>query len=793
MTDDANNTASPNNNATGRGSKAGATGQPSAAFEQVFAQAAAVTPQLPSRPSGKATVGAAFLGLSLLAGVTVTAGLMPATAVGIAASSVVTNEWQSQPEDVPTPPLPGRTKLFTTNGDKIAEVFSTNRIPVGAAQQGTLVREAVVAIEDARFFTHAGVDPIGTLRAFVATSGGDSVQGGSTITQQYAKNLRLTQAAIEAGGEATVEDTAALTARSWKRKVAEAHLATQLEKSMSKDDILTGYLNVGYFGSGAYGIQAAAKRYYSVDASKLTLSQAATLAGVLQSPHVLDPRLNPDRSKVRRDLVLTAMANQGKITPEQAAAAKAEPIVLNPSLPEQGCQEAGRVWAMVCDSALTELKTAEWIGPEGQSMLRAGGLTVELSVDPATQADVTEAAADIIPSDHRVANAITMVEPGTGYIKGMASNRKFGSGPGATEIPLPTVKKFSPASTFKVFTLVAALEDGIPLSTVLPGGSSYVSEKFDNPPGGYHNAEGLSASNISIARATEISINTAYVQLEERVGIPAVADAAKRLGITSIGEPGSNNYPGKKEGTFTLGVRDVSVTDMAGAYAAIAAHGRWCPPTLVRSVKLPNGTVITNPVEQRCRQAVDPAVADTAASVLRGVVERGTGRPAALPGRPAAGKTGTGEDNGSAWFAGFTPQVAAAVWTGDPRSPRYTLHGVMGYETVYGSTLPADLWRAGMMSYLDGKPVRDLPSADPAYLLAPGRPVDDQIVMVDVVGQSIDDVEPTLRSRGLSVSITEDPGAGSGWVRPRAVVSQTPAAGTRIKPGSKVTLVVRTG
>lgn len=762
---------------------------PGVEFEELFAAGASQTPRSRKPNAAGRTLG--FAALAITAGLVVTAGLLPATAVGIAATGVVVNEWQAQPDNVPTPPLPGRTKLYSSDNKKVAEVFSTNRIPVPAEQQGTLVRQAVVAIEDARFYTHKGVDPIGTVRALVATSGGDSVQGGSTITQQYAKNLRLTQAAIEAGGEASEEDRAALTARSWKRKIAEAHLASQLEKQMSKDDILTGYLNVGYFGSGAYGIQAAAKRYYSVNATELTISQAATLAGVLQSPVSLDPRLNPERSIVRRNQVLNAMVAQGMITPVQAQAALAEPITLKPSLPAQGCQIAGRQWGMVCDSALSELKNADWLGAEGASLLRAGGLTVQLSVDPKAQKEVTKAAKAVIPSSHRVANAITMVEPGTGYIKGMASNRAFGEGKGATEIPLATVKKFSPASTFKLFTLVAALEDGVPLSTTLPGGSEYVSEKFDNPPGGYHNAEGLSGSNISISKATEISLNTAYVQLEERVGIPAIADSAKRLGITSIGKPGSNTYPGKKEGTFALGVRDVSVTDMAGAYAAIAAHGRWCPPTLVKSVTLPNGTVINNPVEQRCRQAVDPAVADTAASVLKGVIDNGTGKPAALPGRPAAGKTGTGEDNGSAWFAGFTPQLAAAVWTGDPRSPKYNLHGVMGYETVYGGTLPADLWRAGMMSYLADKPVRQLPGVDPAYLLAPGRPVDDQVIMIDVVGQSIEDAKPTLEARGLKVEVAQDPSGGGAWVRPGAVVAQTPPPGSRIAPGSTVKLTIR--
>ncbi|HAM22293.1 MAG TPA: hypothetical protein DCQ04_08455 [Actinobacteria bacterium] len=766
------------------------TKAPGAGLDEVFSAGAARTHQGARRPAVASRM-AKLTGLAVIAGAVVAAGLFPAAAVGIAATGVIHNEWENQPNSVPAPSLPGRTKLLTVDGKKVAEVFSTNRVPVSADQQGPWIRKAVVAVEDARFYSHSGVDPIGTMRALVATGGGDSVQGGSTITQQYAKNLRLTQAAIEAGGEATAETRDALTERSWKRKVAEAHLATVIEKSTSKEDILTGYLNVGYFGSGAYGIQAAARRYYSTDATKLTLSQAATLAGVLQSPVSLDPRLNPERTLVRRAQVLNAMAAQGMVTAAEAAQAQAEPITLALSLPEQGCQVAGRDWGMVCDGALRELKAADWLGPEATNLLRAGGLTVQLSVDPKTQKDVAAAAKDVIPADNRVANAITLVEPGTGYVKGMASNRAFGEGKGATEIPLAMAKKFSPASTFKLFTLVAALEDGIPLSTTLPGGSEYTSDKFDNPNGGYHNAEGLSASDVSISRATEMSINTAYVQLEERVGIPAVADTAKRLGITSIGKPGTSSYPGKKEGTFALGVRDVSVTDMAGAYAAIAAHGRWCPPTLVKSVTLPNGQVITNPVADRCRQAVDPAVADTAASVLQGVIDNGTGRPAALPGRPAAGKTGTGEDNGSAWFAGFTPQVAAAVWTGDPRSPRYTLHGVMGYETVYGSTLPADLWKAGMLSYLEDKPVRQLPGVDPAYLLAPGRPVDNQVIMIDIRGQSVDDADPTLRSRGLVVEVAADPNAGGAWVRSGTVVAQSPAPGARLAPGSTVKLTVR--
>ncbi|MEI8083371.1 MAG: penicillin-binding transpeptidase domain-containing protein, partial [Actinomycetes bacterium] len=311
---------------------------------------------------------------------------------------------------------------------------------------------------------------------------------------------------------------------------------------------------------------------------------------------------------------------------------------------------------------------------------------------------------------------------------------------------------------------------------------------FDNPPGGYHNTEGLSAENVTIPKATQLSINTAYVQLEEQVGVAAAADVARRMGIRNIPEPGHKGAPGKREGSFALGARDVSVTDMAGAYAAIANNGVWCPPTLIESVTLPNGSTIKNPSKAACRQAVDPAVADTTAQVLGTVVSDGTGKSAALPGRPAGGKTGTAEDDGAAWFAGFTPQIAAAVWTGDPRSPKYTLHGVMGLDTVYGGTLPADLWRASMISYLDKKPVIALPGIDPNYLLAPGPPAAGQITMVDVRGQSSDQAVAMLTALGLAPSTK--PVDRPALMPAGIVVEQSQRPGIALGPGAPVVLSI---
>ncbi len=732
----------------------------------------------------------ALITVAGIGGLVVTAGLLPNAAVGVAVTSQVLDAWNLQSNTIPAEALPGRTTIVTDKGAMIAEVFSVNRVPATAEGQGKNIREAVVSIEDARFFTHSGIDPVGTARALVATSGGEAIQGGSTINQQYAKNLRLAQAVLDGGGEADPAALEAATERSWQRKVAEAHLALLIEARMSKEDILTGYLNVVYFGAGAYGIEAAANRFFSVPSSQLTIPQAALLAGVLQSPAALDPRSNPEGAIQRRSQVLNAMVNSGHIAGEQAAEFSAEPIVLKTKLPDQGCSAAAAQWGMACDEALRELKTADWLEPRDKRLLRAGGMTVELTVDPKTQKTLNEAAADLIPSDHRVANAATLIEPSTGRIKAIGSNRKFGNGKGATEIPLATTSAFSPGSTFKLFTLVAVLEAGIPLSTILPAGNVHYSQVFDNPPGGYRNAEGLSASNVSIARATEMSINTAYVQLEEMVGIDAIANAARRLGVNSIGVPGSKNYPAKQEGSFVLGVRNVSVTEMAGAYAAIANHGRYCKPTLVNSVTRPDGTVIKNPSSEQCVQAVDPAVADSVAATLEGVVERGTGRSAQLGDRPAAGKTGTGEDAGSAWFAGFTPQLAGAVWTGDPRSPRYTLRNVLGYSTVYGGTLPAALWKSGMQGYLKGKPVERIAKVDPAYLLAPGAPRNDEILMMDVRGQTAQDASRALVARGLQTEIIEVSRDQAPWITPGTVIDQSRKPGDSLPPGTKVKITV---
>lgn len=726
--------------------------------------------------------------LAVLAGIVAMCGVLPMASSGAVVVKWAAREWQGLPKEPPQPSIPGRTTLLSPTGQVVAQVFAVNRIPVAAEAQSSYLRRAVVATEDAEFFAHHGVDLRGTARAGIKTLTHSGIQGGSTITQQYVKNLRLTQALVDGGGSTDSPQVMAATENSLRRKLIEARMAMKIEATTTKEDILTGYLNVSYLGQGAFGAEAAANRYFSKSAATLDIPQAALLAGLLQSPSRYDPIAHPEAAISRRAQVIGRMRDTGVITAAQAVAAQAAPIGLNPSAPRQGCEAARPGWAFVCDAALRELAGPQWAGTQARQLLGSGGLTVRLTVDPGAQANANRAAAHIIPATHRVANAVVMVEPGTGRVLAIGTNRRFGVGRGRTEIPLATTASFSPGSTFKLFTLTAALEAGIPLSTRLPAGSSYYSDVFDNPPGGYHNAEGLSGSNVTIPQATQRSLNTAYVQLAERVGVDAVADAARRLGIRSVPAPRKRRAPGRKEGSFVLGARDVSVMDMAGAYAAIAAHGRWCPPHVVATVTTPGGTE-ERFAEGSCRQAVAAPVADTISSVLGGVMTDGTGKAAALPERrPAAGKTGTSEDAGAAWFAGFTPQAAAAVWTGDPRSPRNTLHDVLGLPIVYGGTLPARLWKATLSAYLKGKPVLPLPGVDSAYLLGLGSTSLDSVLVPDVVGLPVDVAAARLTAAGLKSRA--DARAAGPPIPAGVVVEQTPRAGVSTAAGSEVKLSV---
>lgn len=675
--------------------------------------------------------------------------------------------------------LPGESVMLATDGTEIARFATYDRTPVSIADVSPWVPAALVATEDVRFYQHNGFDFIGLLRAVRHNAESDTQQGGSTITMQYIKNVTLLKAELSgdaAGVRRATESTIA-------RKITEVVKAIALERRLSKQQILEGYLNVVSFGSDAYGIQAAARRYFSTDAKDLTLSQAATLVGLLKAPTLLNPIRNAEGAIKRRNLVLDRMLSNGDITEEQAQQAKSEPLGVRATYPGRGCEAATGGWGTYCDAVLRELKAGTLLGAtqaEQDAAWQRGGLIIRTAMVPSVQIAARAAARANVPAVHRASAVVAVVKPGTGQVAALALSKDFGNGPGRTELPLATAPVTGPGSTMKLFTLSRAVSDGIPLTTVLRGGTTYTSPTLANPASGaFHNYNTSPASNVSIVQATTRSLNTAFVQLEERVGVLRIADLARRMGATAIPLAGPRAV-NADEGSFTLGAREIPVVQMATAYATVAANGLACPATLVTSVTTPAGTT---DVPSICQQVLTPAAARAVTWTLEQVTGEGTGRSARLPDRPVAGKTGTSQDVASAWFAGYTPDWATVVMVADPRGPKYPLINTLGHSRVYGGTIPAAVFVDTMTAIHRGLPVKPMvDTLDAEYLLA--EPSSLTRVVPDVTGMTVADAAAALIDAGLVPASTNRTSTA-------VVTSTLPGAGVEVGKGDAVRLVTR--
>jgi len=664
-------------------------------------------------------------GLGLLLALLAAAGLLVATiatpivlGTGLAAKTTA-DHFDGLPTDLPDPVLGIDSKIVAADGSPIATLHGTeNRLPVRIDQVPKVMQQAIVDIEDSRFYEHHGVDYKGLARAALKnTEAGGVQQGGSTLTQQYVKNVLLDAAS-------TPDQQQAATGKSIQRKVREARYALALEQRWPKSRILEGYLNIAYFGNNAYGIGAAAQRYFGETVEQLTLPQAALLAGLVQGPSQYDPLRHPKAAAVRRTEVLVRMRQLGAITPAQETAARTSPLALKPTLPPTAgdpCLESSAPF--FCDYVRQKLRADKALGAtqaEVDHRLLQGGLTIKTSFDPTIQRSAQQAIDGVVEKGNRAAAAEVMVKPGTGEVVAMAVNRDYGTGEGQTTVPLPIQAAFGPGSTFKVFTLTAAVAQGLPLSTTIFAPACYQSKVLNNPtdpksagcPSGYSNAEPGEAATLAVPAATWQSVNTFFVQLEERVGVLNVAAMARTLGI-----PDSRlSKVGPADGSLTLGADVVSPLDMATAYATLAARGLRCDPKPVMSITSPTGQPVAFTGPAPCRQVIPAEVADTVTSVLQGVLTNGTGYPnAAAIGRPAAGKTGTNENFSSAWFVGYTPQLSTAVELGDPRGgPGHPLSditiGGQTYSHVFGGDVPALIWGRSMYNALINQPYAQLPT-----------------------------------------------------------------------------------
>jgi len=532
-----------------------------------------------------------------------------------------------------------------------------NRTPVARSQISPWVAQATVAIEDRRFYQHGGIDPVGIMRAVVAdVRAGRIVQGGSTITQELVRNLYLSR-------ERTIH-----------RKLVEACLAIKLSRAWSKQRILTTYMNEVYFGNHAYGIEAAARTYFSLPARKLDLEQAALLAGLPQAPSLYDPFHSPDAALARRDEVLRAMLDSGDITPNRYDA-----IMRDRSLHLKPGTAYTRIREPYFFGYVEDVLQQEY----GANTVRSGGLKVYTTINPHLQRAARAAIRHVLTERSDPAAAIVSIDPRTGAIRAMAAVT-----PGNTknQFNFVTSAHRQPGSTFKTIVLAAAVARGLD-----PFDTYYLSAPFYYPPlkWSVETYEHTYAGVESVANATVQSDNTVFARLAVDVGPRNIVDMAQKLGIRS---------PLKAVPSLTLGSIGVTPLDMATAYATLAAGGIYSKPMAITKVVLPNGSVDTEagwgkPTRQR---VIPDWVASTVTSVLEQNMLEGTGRGAHLAGRTDAGKTGTTDNYADAWFCGYMPFLEATVWIGYPKGeiPMLSVHGI----AVSGPTFPATIWHLFMES-----------------------------------------------------------------------------------------------
>ncbi|MGK2948007.1 MAG: transglycosylase domain-containing protein, partial [Acidimicrobiales bacterium] len=619
--------------------------------------------------------------------------------VGVAlvpAARELSEAGSSTDPDIKLGPLDQRSYVFASDGSLLTTLQAEiDRQPVPLEQIPQHTIDAVLAVEDAEFFAHDGVNVRSTLRALVRNvDQGNVVQGGSTLTQQVVK--------AEFGDQQTIG-----------RKAREAVLARRLEEIMSKDEILERYLNIVYLGNGAYGVQAGAETYFNVSVEELNVAQSAFLAGMIANPSAFDPIRNPEESLARRDLALDRMVKVGKLTLEEMAYVRSVapiPTEISQVLPRREGYFVEEVKQLLLDDPRLGA-TRE----EREYRIFRGGLRIHTTLDPRAQLLATisrnDVLAEVAPEGtppglvpiaphpltgepRNATGAVVSVEPGTGAVRAMVGGSGF------------EVDKFnvttqgvgrSGGSTFKIFVLMALLENGyLPSDSVSGSGpcsftgipglvpDPYIVENFGNSGGG----------GGTITSQTLRSSNCAYVRLGQIVGIPKVIDQARKMGITTTLEDVVS---------MPLGTKEVYPIDMAAAVASIAADGMFHEPYYIDRVDAPDGRVLIEH-EPSARRASSAQSARLAAEVLEQNVVSGTGTRARVPGQHAAGKTGTAQNAGNAWFVGFTPYLATAVWIGAPEDNFEVRIAGTG---ITGGSYPAEIWGRFMTSWHEGLPELD--------------------------------------------------------------------------------------
>ncbi|MBM7821282.1 membrane peptidoglycan carboxypeptidase [Cellulosimicrobium cellulans] len=709
----------------------------------------------PVRPRGRQInayqLVALFLAFVLVSGVggVLAAGLLVPLAAGAnTATDTAVEVFDELPADLEPGPLSEQSRIYAKDGTtRLATFYTENRIVVPLDQVSEPMKNAVIAIEDKRFWDHGGVDVEGLPRAVVNNITGGDTQGASTLTQQYVKNVLIEQAVRE-------DDTMALyeaNEKSLGRKAREAKLAIALEKKMTKEEILQGYLNIAQFGRSVYGVETAARHYFNKSAIDLDYVEAATIAGITKAPSTYDPTTEPENAQSRRDIVLNQMYQQGYITREEYDTGRARPIAETLSVQplEAGCQAAQDGAAFFCDYVTKIIMSDPVFGEtkeERQTRLYRGGLDIYTTLDPGMQAAAQQHASAAVPADDpsQVEDAIVTVEPGTGNILAMAQNRAFDN----TQEPAPNTTAvnysvdqahgssngFSPGSTWKPFVLAEWLNQGHSLyETVSANKRTWTINRdfrasctrLGNEKWTPANSDGPGSGSMSVLKATFNSVNTAYTTMASQLDLCGIATTAKAAGFqpSMLQDEGNINI----NASMILGTQNSSPLQMAAAYATFASGGTYCSPVAITKVLDSDGQELPVPSANCQPNAIDPTVANTVTYALQQVLTQGSGRGNGLAdGRPAAGKTGTANNNTHTWFIGYTPQVVTAVWIGNaesdvPMNGRFTINGKTR-PYWYGSSLAAPTWRDYMNQILAGQPAPGFADPDWQRINAPAPP-----------------------------------------------------------------------
>ncbi len=672
------------------------------------------------RPAQLLALLLAFLSVSSLMGVVTAGMLVPVAGPTALAAKSVPSVFNELPGDLQTVAPAEESQLLDSSGGVIAHFYDKQRIVVPSANIADVMKKAIVAIEDKRFYEHNGVDATGIVRALVTNLGDSGRQGASTITQQYVRNSLAERGYLE--GDA--DQVSAATEQTTERKLREIKYALALEKTQSKDEILTGYLNIAPFGPITYGVEAASQRYFSKSASELNYLEAALLAGLVQSPVQYDPLTHPEAAQERRDTVLATMLDQGVITQEEYDEGIATSVdsMLHPTVSSEGCSGAESSKAYFCDYVLSQFLEDPTFGAtriERERLLKTQGITIRTTLDTAKQDAAYASLTNAIPVGDAsgLNDALVSLDPRTGKVLAMAQNTTYGIESGQTMANYSTDGNFQVGSTFKVFTLLQWFKEGHSAyetvgsaNTFYPNGSFKCDGRSITTEGYQVNDLAGKTGTMNVVRATGLSANQAFVNMASRVDFCSIFETAYDMGITEDGEVPSP-FPAN-----ILGSVSSSPLHMASVFATIANSGQQCKPQSIESVTDRDENVLKE-FTADCKEVISPDVANKTAALLTASAGQYYTSTRLGDGRPFAAKSGTTDGHANTWLTGFTPSLATSAWVGHGDNSSQEVSGVVingvYHSEIFGETyVGQNIWAPYMTQALAGTPVEAVSNAN---------------------------------------------------------------------------------